>query len=310
VFSGIDMPPGADTVYLALLDRQAAGLSELAVAAGRPEPETEALLVWLREHRLVLRSGGRWAASDPSQALRSLVRAREDELLRLHGALPGFQERFQRSRSNGHGSAAGGGDGGAPLLEQLCGWEENGNRHHELLRGARTEIMLWDHAPYTAGPPVPDRGVKLRILADPGGMGPEVAGRFARARGVQARLHPGLPFRGAIADRRLAVVMLDRETPNNRALLVRPSPLLDALVLLYEISWSRAVPVDGAPPGLTELEHEVLTLLAAGLKDEAIARQLEVTTRTVRRRVQAVLTALNARSRFEAGAEAARRGLV
>jgi hypothetical protein len=38
--------------------------------------------------------------------------------------------------------------------------------------------------------------------------------------------------------------------------------------------------------------------LAAGLKDDAIARQLSTTTRTVRRRVQAVLTARGARSRF------------
>ncbi|MFG1952026.1 LuxR C-terminal-related transcriptional regulator [Micromonospora sp. NPDC048830] len=55
---------------------------------------------------------------------------------------------------------------------------------------------------------------------------------------------------------------------------------------------------------------QVLKLLAAGLKDEAIARQMSTTTRTVRHRVQDVLTALNAKSRFHAGVEASRRGWV
>jgi DNA-binding CsgD family transcriptional regulator len=74
--------------------------------------------------------------------------------------------------------------------------------------------------------------------------------------------------------------------------------------------WSRAVPLGMDEIALEGQGLQVLKLLAAGLKDEAIARQLNTTTRTIRRRVQDVLTALHAKSRFHAGVEASRRGWV
>ncbi|HKT05044.1 MAG TPA: helix-turn-helix transcriptional regulator [Rugosimonospora sp.] len=66
--------------------------------------------------------------------------------------------------------------------------------------------------------------------------------------------------------------------------------------------------IDGE--GLSAAEHETLRLLGTGLKDEAIARQLGVSMRTARRRISTLLTRLGAVSRFQAGAETARRGLV
>jgi DNA-binding NarL/FixJ family response regulator len=51
-------------------------------------------------------------------------------------------------------------------------------------------------------------------------------------------------------------------------------------------------------------------MLAAGAKDEQIARALGVSLRTVRRRVAALLADLGVRSRFQAGVEAMRRGWV
>ncbi|MER7334059.1 MULTISPECIES: LuxR C-terminal-related transcriptional regulator [unclassified Micromonospora] len=94
------------------------------------------------------------------------------------------------------------------------------------------------------------------------------------------------------------------------AIVVRPSPLLDGLVLLFDACWSRAVPLGVDATALDVQALQVLKLLAAGLQDEAIARQLGTTTRTVRRRVQDVLAALHAKSRFHAGVEASRRGWV
>ncbi len=60
--------------------------------------------------------------------------------------------------------------------------------------------------------------------------------------------------------------------------------------------------------GLTEEEQSLLRYLAAGLKDEAIARHLACSRRTLRRRVDGLLDKLGATSRFQAGALAARRG--
>ncbi|MGI5418904.1 LuxR C-terminal-related transcriptional regulator [Actinomadura luteofluorescens] len=61
---------------------------------------------------------------------------------------------------------------------------------------------------------------------------------------------------------------------------------------------------------MSEADRHLLTLLAAGLKDEAVARHTGMGARTVSRHVARLLRTLNARTRFQAGVHAARRGLV
>nr|WP_243727306.1 LuxR C-terminal-related transcriptional regulator [Actinocrispum wychmicini] len=58
------------------------------------------------------------------------------------------------------------------------------------------------------------------------------------------------------------------------------------------------------------LDDRLLSLLAAGLKDEAIARQLGVSLRTVHRRTSELSESLGARTRFQAGMRAERQGLL
>jgi DNA-binding CsgD family transcriptional regulator/tetratricopeptide (TPR) repeat protein len=62
--------------------------------------------------------------------------------------------------------------------------------------------------------------------------------------------------------------------------------------------------------GLTARELEVLTLLAAGLRNSEIAERLIVAEKTVDHHVSAILRKLSVRNRGEASAEALRRGLV
>lgn len=61
---------------------------------------------------------------------------------------------------------------------------------------------------------------------------------------------------------------------------------------------------------LTDRELEILTLLAAGDPNKAIARKLDITEGTVKTHVKSVLAKLGATSRTEAAAVAARRGLI
>jgi DNA-binding NarL/FixJ family response regulator len=60
--------------------------------------------------------------------------------------------------------------------------------------------------------------------------------------------------------------------------------------------------------GLTPTERTLLTLLAGGMTDEAAAKRLGVSLRTVRRQTASLMERLNASSRFEAGLKAAQRG--
>lgn len=94
-------------------------------------------------------------------------------------------------------------------------------------------------------------------------------------------------------------------------LLVR-APALVALVReLFEQYWQRSVPLLPVEPGGDVSERRrILELLMLGTKDEYIARQLQVSLRTVRRRIAELMDDLGAQTRFQAGMEASRRGLL
>ena len=67
----------------------------------------------------------------------------------------------------------------------------------------------------------------------------------------------------------------------------------------------------GAPPdGLTEREVEVLRLMAAGLSNTEICRQLYVSEATVKTHINHIFTKTNSRDRSQAVAYAHRRGLA
>lgn len=94
-------------------------------------------------------------------------------------------------------------------------------------------------------------------------------------------------------------------------LLVR-APALVALVReLFEQYWVRGTPLTSpSPDAQVDERRQLLELLTLGTKDESIARQLGVSLRTVRRRVAELMDELDAGTRFQAGMEAARRGLL
>jgi DNA-binding CsgD family transcriptional regulator len=102
--------------------------------------------------------------------------------------------------------------------------------------------------------------------------------------------------------------------------VLKESPLLRSLGVLFEQFWAQATPYpaaavrgDGAGAGRdaqtpSDVDRRILALLAAGQKDGTIARQLGLGHSTVERRVRRLLDRLGARSRFQAGVQAQRRG--
>jgi DNA-binding NarL/FixJ family response regulator len=63
-----------------------------------------------------------------------------------------------------------------------------------------------------------------------------------------------------------------------------------------------------SPAHLTRREREVLTLVAGGISNKAIARQLQVSPNTVKFHIAAILDKLDAANRAEAVVAAVRRG--
>lgn len=86
--------------------------------------------------------------------------------------------------------------------------------------------------------------------------------------------------------------------------MVRSPVLVGALTSLFEELWRGSVPL-----GTTGDPHrQVAALLSQGLTDEAIARRLGLSVRTVRARIARIMAELGARTRFQAGVLAARAG--
>ncbi|MEU8460872.1 helix-turn-helix transcriptional regulator [Streptomyces sp. NPDC029003] len=102
----------------------------------------------------------------------------------------------------------------------------------------------------------------------------------------------------------------------DQLLEVRQPSVVAFLVQVFEEAWERGSPVDpGAPrtvrPGVAdEVQRTVMRLLVAGYTDEAIARRLGTSRRTVAARVSRIATALRSRSRAQLGYLIATSGLL
>ncbi|MDR3084206.1 MAG: helix-turn-helix transcriptional regulator, partial [Streptomyces sp.] len=134
-------------------------------------------------------------------------------------------------------------------------------------------------------------------------------------RGEQARVFPDVALNLLVCDDRFAVVGgTAPDRTEHHCVVVQPSGLLDGLIGVFESYWRIAVPLP--PPGEaveggaspTSAARQLLIYLSAGLTYESIARELGVSERTVARRIARLQEILGARTRFQLGLQASRRG--
>ncbi|MEV7771773.1 helix-turn-helix transcriptional regulator [Kitasatospora sp. NPDC086791] len=162
-------------------------------------------------------------------------------------------------------------------------------------------------------------GVGLLAVLDQGPGASPAAGRIFRlcdSGGARVRVS-GSRVRDLLLVDGDAVVLPDRTPGGELRVTVSRDPVTVGLAQqLFEAVWVRAAPPrrePGAEPSpLVEdrVKREILALLAAGAKDEQIARRTGLSLRTCRRHVAAILQELGAVSRFQAGVQAVGLGLV
>ncbi|MFD5561850.1 helix-turn-helix transcriptional regulator [Kitasatospora griseola] len=160
------------------------------------------------------------------------------------------------------------------------------------------------------------RGVRMRTLYHHTARfnGPSQAYvEAATALGAEYRTAHELFGRLIVFDRELAFLPLSDGTWG--ALVVRQEAMLAYLCDIFEQAWSLARPFaaaaeDGLEQVSQELDRTIVRMLAAGLKDEAIARRLGMSLRTARRHIADIMDELGAESRFQAGVAAAKAGLL
>ncbi|TXS06165.1 LuxR family transcriptional regulator [Streptomyces sp. col6] len=257
----------------------------------------------------------------PATALRNLVHLHRAELLRREAELEELTGSVDRIAAQLMSGAP------APRtigIETLRGRAEIAERVTSLVVSATEEVALLDRPPYAAsepdGMPAPinmaepvRRGVRVRAVVDREGLSFQGRARGLNelaAQGVQIRLGVDLPTKLITVDRRMTLLPpTDAADPTATALVVSDSLLSNALVPLFEAVWERAVPIGSVTNSqVTDEDRELLTMLSSGLKDEAIARRLEIHVHTVRKRISRLMRELKAETRFQAGVQAAMRG--
>lgn len=317
---------GADElrVYEALLSTPPpASRAALARSLGLPVRRVAAALDRLAAHGFTRAATGAALPQPvpPATALRGLLHRHQAELLRRSADLEELTGSVDRISAQLLSTAQ---DPRAIGVETVRGGRAIAERVAALLASAREEVALIDRPPYASsqpdGLPTPldmgapvRRGARVRALVDREGL------RFhGRARGlhelaeegVQIRVGTDLPTKMFTVDRRITVLPpTDAADPTASALVVSDALLGNALVPLFDALWERSVPIGSAARSEgSDEDRELLTMLASGLKDEAIARRLDIHVHTVRRRITRLMRELNVQTRFQAGVQAALRG--
>ncbi|WP_306321886.1 MULTISPECIES: LuxR family transcriptional regulator [unclassified Streptomyces] len=314
-------------VYEALLGATEFGSrAALARATGLPARRVADALGHLAERGCTLPSPHGSAlprAVPPATALRNLIHRHQAQLLRRSAELEDLTGAVDRLAAGLLTATPA--DVRAMGIETVRGGRAIAERVAAMLASATTEVALLDRPPYASsrpdGMPAPldvaapvRRGARVRVVVDREGL--TFAGRARglndlAAQGVQIRVGKDLPTKLFTVDRRVTLLPpTDAADPTASALVVGDSLLSHALVPLFDAVWEKAVPIgaDSTDDAITDEDRELLTLLSSGLKDEAIARRLDVHVHTVRRRITRLMTMLNAQTRFQAGVRATLRG--
>jgi DNA-binding CsgD family transcriptional regulator len=258
------------------------------------------------------------------RAIHTLIRQQSEILKIQSGSLSMLQSAMEElmhsrpTREAGFGHAD---------IETLTGAEPVQSWMDRIL--FRASESVWSAIPGRPLPPelldaarpfdeeVSQRGVPARslyqnsVLADRRNM--EYA-RWLSSLGIEIRSTPVVPTRLVIVDRSLAAIVQRQPQLPLEMFVVREPALVIPLIEFYEMSWAAAKPIDG-PVAKTTDEKEptqqelgLLRLLAAGSTDDAAAKKLGVSVRTVRRIMAELMDQLEASSRFEAGHKATQRG--
>jgi sugar-specific transcriptional regulator TrmB/DNA-binding CsgD family transcriptional regulator len=325
VLASLGLSGDEEGLYRALVEFPSATPAALSSTTGMPSTDVETLLKSLTAQGLVARTGsttdGRYVAASPAIALGPLVRQRREDLRRAELELAALTERYFVSAAD---RTAG------DLVEVVTGVELIAKRFQQLQAGAREEVralvtMRTMAVPRAENPAEDEgvrRGVKYRVVMERGILdqaGAEADTIGALRSGEEVRVLERVPIKLLIADKTHAMVPMDRDGSTAAALLVHRSGLLDALLALFDAAWERGRPLridaetlaETEPPdGIDDDDRRILVLLLAGLTDASVASQLNLSMRTVQRRVRELMDLAGVHTRLQLGWHAARHGWV
>ncbi|MEU3916026.1 MULTISPECIES: helix-turn-helix transcriptional regulator [unclassified Streptomyces] len=316
----------SEAVYRAMLADPHCGVDDLCVRLDLPEATVRAALDELADLELLRASRdvpGAMRVVSPEVGLELILRRQEEDLVRR-------QQELARSRAAAARAVAEYADlrpgTAADSTERLVGLDAIQGKLEILAKevareclsvmpgGAQSQASLDASRPLDAD--AMRRGIALLTLYQDSVRNDRATLAYARwmtEEGGLVRTCPVLPPRLLVFDREVAVVPVDPANTKLGALCTREPGIVATMTALFEQTWRSAVPLGAdrdvdADSGLSPGEKELLGFLAAGMTDEAAAKRLGLSLRTVRRQMAGLMERLGASSRFEAGLKAAQRG--
>ncbi|GGJ51257.1 TrmB family transcriptional regulator [Streptomyces brasiliensis] len=308
-------------VYAALVGLPRSTASEVAGACELNVSTVGRLLSALVRGGLATRSAGRpphFTAAAPDVAVSELIQEREKRLEAARSLVRHLADRHREAHRISDPNIA---------VELLTSHEDISAAVQRLTDDARHQIRAFDRPPYIDRPGSnletqrrrQRTGVAHRVIYDraavawPGRLRNDILPSIRV--GEQARVLTELPLKLVVVDDRWAIIPFSLAPGgHSAAYLIHRSPMLTALEALFEAEWERATPLRDTNPRTEEPGGPdadtlaLLGLLASGCTDAAIARIQGWSQRTTQRRIHRLITDLGATTRFQAAAQAARRG--
>lgn len=247
-----------------------------------------------------------YIAAPPEFTIKSLIRRRQAMAEQAHEVIPELKDLAERAaQRQGHDQ----------VLELITNRANMLSVLSRIHRSVQSELLVFQRLPVLMPQfqePIAS-GVRIRTITD--GELLESPGfidtlRGDMARGEDVRIYPTLPFKMMIVDRNVGLLRL-ASVPDELTLLVHRSAMLEALCMLFDLTWDRAMPLLPTQPGDTQDQQAksrrkstsdaLISMLAAGLNDKVMVNELQVSAATLNRRISELMKAHGTRSRFQLG---------
>lgn len=301
-------------VYRALIQHGVSRPEQLANHLDRPCDAVETALAELAKADAVIRVGDGWEAQAPGLVTAELLRDEEARRERLWAAGAELDRIFHLARRDVRG---------AHDLQTVDDPHALIALTAQLQERATEEIRWLDRPPYRSRPADFEAQERLQERRMAAGLryrtvyhqavydDPALFASMATMvdLGEDARVLSDLPVKLMIADDHTALLVPDPGNAGVTGTLVVHAPaLLTALAGVFETLWTLAVPLTSGESPLSREDRTIISLMAAGVTDDSIGRKLDLSRRTVVRRIAALMHRLGATTRFQAGVQAAHRG--
>lgn len=321
--AALGLDAGAEHLYRALPRRAGGRVEDLARATGRSVAGLERDLAPLRAAGLVRVARGLVTTVDPGEVLPGLIAEesrrlgeQEERLRALREAVGALRAEHERPSDEPVVPLVGEVLEGTDLVAAYIALIEQGSGTMRWLRPSVTSGRVddrWVRAIEEVARASGDSGRRSQAIYSARAMqqAPDELRRRA-AYGEEIRVIAAVPSRLAILGDAGVILPTSWGAETGSRIVVRGPGLVRLAELAFRGLWERALPIPGLEIRPTDRRARERTLLleqlAAGAKDEQIARVLGMGLRTVRRRVADVMEELGVETRFQAGMEAVRRG--